>query len=182
METPNGAGSPAETASATPPQDSKVVELQNELNKAIEERKRANEEAAAYRLEKKQREEAEQLAQGKFQELLAIREKERDELAAKTAALESSNAAALAQLAAIETARKNELLQKLPEAVRNDYSTFDVTALEKVVKLVQPAQNSQGSARGNGNGTPATPQLPTVPFAGTNAPAISKLEQILQGQ
>ena len=181
MENANGASVP-ETASATTQHDGKVAELQNELNRAIEERRKANEEAAAYRHEKKQREEAEQIAKGELTTLATNLQKERDELAQAKAALESSNAAALAKLAEIETARKTELLQKLPESVRNEYSAFDVQSLEKVVKLVQPAQNSQGSERGNGNGTPAPPYIPTVPFAGQQSGVIDKLTQLLQGQ
>jgi len=182
MDNPNGVESSTSTASATNPQDSKVVELQNELNRAIEERKAANAEAAAQRLKLKAIEEAEMAKNGQLAELNGVLQKERDELAQKTAALESSNAAALAQLAAIETARKTELLQKLPESVRNEYSAFDVQSLEKVVKLVQPTKNSQGSERGNGNGTPAPPYIPTVPFAGSQSGVIDKLTQLLQGQ
>ena len=182
MDSINGVESSTVTASATTTQDSKVTELQNELNRAIEERKAANAEAAEYRLKEKARAEKEAAEQGKFAELYTAATKERDELAIAKAALESSNAAALAQVATIETARKNELLQKLPEAIRNDYSAFDVQSLEKVVKLVQPAQNSQGSERGNGNGTPASPYIPTVPFAGSHSGVIDKLTQLLQGQ
>jgi anti-sigma factor RsiW len=182
MDNINGVESSTATASATNTQDSKVTELQNELNRAIEERKAANAEAAEYRLKEKARAEKEAAEQGKFAELYTAATKERDELAAAKAALESSNATALAQLAAIETARKTELLQKIPESVRNDYSAFDVQSLEKVVKLVQPAQNSQGSERGNGNGTPAPPYIPTVPFAGSQSGVIDKLTQLLQGQ
>lgn len=151
MENPNGAGSPAESASATPPQDSKVAELQNELNKAIEERKKANEEAAAYRLKEKERLEKEQLEQGKTTELTIALQKERDELAAKIAALEASEKDKTEKLTAIETARKNELLSKLPAEKRAAYEGFDLTVLEQITKDfagAAPSGNSQGNERG----------------------------------
>jgi hypothetical protein len=143
--------SASETASATTTQDSNVVELQKELEKAKAERKKANEEAAAYRLKEKERLEKEQLEQGKFAELTAAAQKERDELAAKLAALETVANEKSAKLEAIEKARKTELLSKLPAEKRAAYENFDLTVLEQITKdfsTASPTGNSQGNERG----------------------------------
>ena len=169
-ETPSG---------ETTQQNGNVTELQKQLEQAIAERKKANEEAAAYRLKEKERQEKEAAEQGKFQELMAVREKERDELAAKYAALEAQANEKAAKLAAIETARKNELIAKIPENLRNDFANFDLPALEAAVKLVVVTPNSQGSERGNGSPAAQQNNVPQVPFAGNNAPVIDKLLSIL---
>lgn len=154
-------------------------EAQAIIDKLTAERKAANDEAAAYRIEKKQREEAEQLAQGKFQELTASAQKERDEIAAKYAALEITANEKSAKLAAIETARKNELLGKIPENLRADFQNFDLNGLETAVKLVIVNTNSTGSERGNGAAAVPPNSTPTVPFAGNNSALINKLTSLI---
>lgn len=186
METPNGAGSPANTASATTTQDSNVAELQEELERAKAERKKANEEAAAYRLKEKERLEKEQLEQGKTTELTIALQKERDELAAKIAALEASEKDKTEKLTAIETARKNELLSKLPAEKRAAYEGFDLTVLEQITKDfagAAPSGNSQGNDRGTASSTAGEkPEYtPSVPFESASAKTIGMLNKIFAG-
>lgn len=167
------------TASATTTQDGNVTDLQKQLEKAIAERKSANEEAAAYRLKEKERVEKEQAEQGKFQELTATLQKERDEQAAKLQALEAQHTEAIGKLTAIETARKNELLGKIPENLRADFQNFDLNGLETAVKLVIVNTNSTGSERGNGAAAATQNNTPTVPFAGNNSALINKLTSLI---
>ncbi len=167
------------TASATTTQDGNVTDLQKQLEKAIAERKSANEEAAAYRLKEKERVEKEQAEQGKFQELTATLQKERDEQAAKLQALEAQHTAAIGKLTAIETARKTELLNKIPENLRADFQNFDLNGLETAVKLVIVNTNSTGSERGNGAAAATQNNTPTVPFAGNNSALINKLTSLI---
>ena len=173
------AESSATTASATTTQEGNVTDLQKQLEKAISERKAANEEAAAYRLKEKERVEKEQAEQGKFQELTATLQKERDEQAAKLQALEAQHTAAIGKLTAIETARKNELLGKIPENLRADFQNFDLSGLETAVKLVIVNTNSTGSERGNGAAAAPQNNTPTVPFAGNNSALINKLTSLI---
>ena len=171
--------SSATTASATTTQEGNVTDLQKQLEKAIAERKAANEEAAAYRLKEKERVEKEQAEQGKFQELTATLQKERDEQAAKLQALEAQHTAAIGKLTAIETARKTELLNKIPENLRADFQNFDLNGLETAVKLVIVNTNSTGSERGNGAAAATQNNTPTVPFAGNNSALINKLTSLI---
>ena len=174
-----GVESSTTTASATTTQEGNVTDLQKQLEKAISERKAANEEAAAYRLKEKERVEKEQAEQGKFQELTATLQKERDEQAAKLQALEAQHTAAIGKLTAIETARKNELLGKIPENLRADFQNFDLSGLEAAVKLVIVNTNSTGSERGNGAAAVPPNNTPTVPFAGNNSALINKLTSLI---
>ena len=167
------------TGSPTTTQDGNVTDLQKQLEKAIAERKSANEEAAAYRLKEKERVEKEQAEQGKFQELTATLQKERDEQAAKLQALEAQHTAAIGKLTAIETARKTELLNKIPENLRADFQNFDLNGLETAVKLVIVNTNSTGSERGNGAAAATQNNTPTVPFAGNNSALINKLTSLI---
>ena len=186
MENPN-AGSPADAPSGEqPPQDSNVVELQKELEKAKAERKKANDEAAAYRLKEKERIEKEQLEQGKTTELTIALQKERDELAAKYAALEASEKDKTEKLTAIETARKNELLSKLPAEKRAAYEGFELTVLEQIAKDfagVAPSGNSQGNDRGAASSIAGEkPEyVPSVPFESASAKTIGMLNKIFAG-
>lgn len=160
-------------------QGGNVTDLQKQLEQAIAERKKANEEAAAYRLKEKERLEKEQAEQGKFQELTATLQKERDEQAAKLQALEAQHTEAIGKLTAIETARKTELLNKIPENLRADFQNFDLNGLETAVKLVIVNTNSTGSERGNGAAAATQNNTPTVPFAGNNSALINKLTSLI---
>lgn len=178
--------SASDAASATTTQDSNVVELQKELERAKAERKKANEEAAAYRLKEKERLEKEQLEQGKTTELTIALQKERDELAAKIAALEASEKDKTEKLTAIETARKNELLSKLPAEKRASYEGFDLTVLEQIAKDFAgavPSGNSQGNDRGTASSTAGEkPEYtPSVPFESASAKTIGMLNKIFAG-
>ena len=119
--TPQGAGAPepasATPADGTPANNSQVTTIeafQQEIERLKAERKAANDEAAKYRIEKKQREEAEMAAKGQLAELNATLQAERDALNAKIAAIEAENTDAKTKLATIEQARRAELLAKLP--------------------------------------------------------------------
>ena len=178
--------SASDAASATTTQDSNVAELQKELERAKAERKKANEEAAAYRLKEKERLEKEQLEQGKTTELTIALQKERDELAAKIAALEASEKDKTEKLTAIETARKNELLSKLPAEKRAAYEGFDLTVLEQIAKDFAgavPSGNSQGNDRGTASSTAGEkPEYtPSVPFESASAKTIGMLNKIFAG-
>jgi len=153
MPDPN-AGSPADAPSGEQNAGGNTgitAEAQAIIDKLTKEREAANKEAAAYRIEKKQREEAEQLAKGELTTLTTNLQKERDEMAAKIAALEASEKDKTEKLTAIETARKNELLSKLPADKRTAYEGFDLTVLEQITKDfagAAPSGNSQGNERG----------------------------------
>lgn len=178
--------SASDAASATTTQDSNVVELQKELEKAKAERKKANDEAAAYRLKEKERIEKEQAEQGKFAELTAAAQKERDEIAAKYAALETQANEKTAKLEAIEKARKTELLSKLPAEKRTAYEGFDLTVLEQITKDfagATPSGNSQGNDRGAASSIAGEkPEyVPSVPFESASAKTIGMLNKIFAG-
>lgn len=156
-------------------------EIQAMLDKLTAERKAANDEAARYRIEKKQREEAELQAQGKLTELNSQLQKERDELNAKYAETEALRVAQAAKLEAIENARRAELLAKLPTEKADAYKTVDLTLLEQITKdfsAIVP-QNSLGADRGAGNTKPLPNSTPSVPFAGSHSQVINVLERIL---
>lgn len=178
--------SSTETASATTTQGGNVTDLQAQLDKAIKEREKANQEAAAYRLKEKERIEKEQADQGKHAELSAALQKERDELAAKATALETLNAEKTAKLEAIEKARKTELLSKLPAEKRASYEGFDLTVLEQIAKDFAgavPSGNSQGNDRGAASSTAGEkPEYtPSVPFESASAKTIGMLNKIFAG-
>lgn len=167
MSDTTGAGSPADntagagdtnSATAGAAADTTAAGItpaaQAIIDRLTAERKAANDEAAAYRVEKKKREEEALVAAGKLSEHNANLQKERDALSAENAAIKAEADAAKARLAAIETARKAELLAKLPEAVRKNYEGFGLDVLERVsadFALTSPA-SSQGSDRGSGSG------------------------------
>jgi len=156
-------------------------EIQAMLDKLTAERKAANDEAARYRIEKKQREEAELQAQGKLSELNSQLQKERDELSAKIAETEAKTAAQAAKLEAIENARRAELLAKLPQEKADTYKTVDLALLEQITKdfSVTMPPNSLGADRGAGNQKTVPDQQPNVPFAGSHSNVINVLERIL---
>lgn len=157
-------------------------EIQAIIDKAHAERKAANEEAARYRIEKKQRDEQELAAQGKLTELNGQLQKERDELNLKLAQFESENNTTKAKLLEIENARRAELLAKLPQDKAATYGTIDIGLLEQITKdfsqTVTPT--SLGADRGAGNTRPTTLiDTPSVPFAGSHSSVINVLERIL---
>lgn len=171
-------GSPGQTVNSNV---TITPEIQAMINKLTAERQAANNEAAAYRIEKKQREEAELQAQGKLSELNSQLQKERDELSAKYAETEALRATQAAKLEAIENARRAELLAKLPQEKADTYKTVDLTLLEQITKdfstTIQP--NSLGADRGAGNQQPVPESQPNVPFAGSHSQVINVLERIL---
>lgn len=158
-----GAGSPADN---TPSGEQNTgggagitPEAQAIIDKLTKEREAANKEAAAYRIKEKERAEKEQAEQGKYAELTATLQKERDQLAAEKAALELANTEKAAKLEAIEKARKTELLSKLPAEKRAAYVDFDLIVLEQITKDFSagvPSGNSQGNERGAGGGANPT--------------------------
>ena len=176
VESSTAAGSPETTATGNA---GITPEAQAIIDRLTEERKAANAEAAAYRIKEKERIEKEQAEQGKFQELTATLQKERDEQAAKLQALEAQHTEAIGKLTAIETARKTELLNKIPENLRADFQNFDLNGLETAVKLVIVNTNSTGSERGNGAAAATQNNTPTVPFAGNNSALINKLTSLI---
>ncbi len=181
MADPN-AGSPADAPSGEQNAGGNTgitPEAQAIIDRLTKEREAANFEAAGYRHKEKERLEKEQAEQGKFQELTATLQKERDEQAAKLQALEAQHTAAIGKLTAIETARKNELLGKIPENLRADFQNFDLSGLETAVKLVIVNTNSTGSERGNGAAAVPPNNTPTVPFAGNNSALINKLTSLI---
>lgn len=124
------------------------------IDRLTAERSAANAEAAKYRVEKRERDEAALAAAGKLTELNVALQKQRDDLTVENAANKAEAEAAKARLAVIEAARKTELLAKLPEAVRKNYESFGLDVLERVAAdfaLTSPA-SSQGSDRGSGSG------------------------------
>ena len=187
--TPQGAGAPepasATPADGTPANNSQVTTIeafQQEIERLKAERKAANDEAAKYRIEKKQREEAEMAAKGQLAELNATLQAERDALNAKIAAIEAENTDAKTKLATIEQARRAELLAKLPADKATKYATVEMGLLEEITKdfaTPPPSGNSVGNQRGNPAPT-APSAVPTVPFAGQDAPIINLLAQVLE--
>jgi len=162
-----GAGSPADTtagagdtntAAASASADTTAAGItpaaQAIIDRLTAERAAANAEAAAYRVDKKKREEEALAAAGKLTELNQALQKDRDTLTAENAAIKAEAEAAKARLDTIEKARKTELLSKLPEGVRKNYESFGLDVIERVAAdfaLSQPA-SSQGSDRGSGSG------------------------------
>lgn len=135
-------------------------------------------EAAKYRVEKKAAIEAEMTKNGQAVELAEQRRIKLEEL-------EADNQIKTEKLLKIETDTKRELLERLPENIRDEYKEFGLDALRTVSKhlaIVQPSGNSQGSERGaSGGGTNGVTkkELPLVPFAGSDAPSIKILADIL---
>ncbi len=161
-----------------------IDEANKRAEKAETERKKANEEAAAQRIRLKDIDEKKLADEGKLSELNGNLTKEREELQTKVKALEAENETAKSRLSEIETARRNELLAKLPEAKRETYKSVDLGLLEQISKDlgVVYSGNSQGSERGataNGHNGVSKKELPLVPFAGSDAPSIKILADIL---
>lgn len=182
-----------ETVSTETKQESKyspdaqkaIDDLTKKLEKAESERKKANEQDAEKRLKLKEIEEKKLQDEGKLSELVELRTKEREELAQKVKDLENANQSATTKLQLIETVRRNELLAKLPQDKARNYEGFSLDVLETITKdfAVQPPPgNSQGSDRGaaaNGQNGANKKELPLVPFAGSDAPSIKILADIL---
>lgn len=162
-----------------------IDELTKKLEKAESERKKANEQDAEKRLKLKEIEEKKLQDEGKLSELVELRTKEREELAQKVKDLENANQSATTKLQLIETARRNELLAKLPQDKAKNYEGFSLDVLETIAKdfaAPPPPGNSQGNERGaggNGHGGANKKELPLVPFAGSDAPSIKILADIL---
>ena len=143
-ETPSGETSATGNVTFAP-------EQQKEIDRLIKAAQDASKEAGKYRTELKAIKEAELTAKGQVTELNAALQKERDELTTKIAALEASEKDKSEKLTAIETARKTELLSKLPAEKRAAYEGFDLTVLEQITKDfagAAPSGNSQGNERG----------------------------------
>lgn len=159
-----------------------VERLQKIATDAVNSAKEASAEAAKYRVEKKAATEAELAKNGQLAELNGTLQKERDELTAKNAAYEAQIAAANTQLAAIETARRNELLAKLPTDKQAGYKEIPLNVLEQITKDFASANivnASQGQVRGNGSQPVVVNDTPTIPFAGSDSAVINKLTELL---
>lgn len=103
-------------------------------------------EAAKYRVEKKTALEAEMIKNGEAAKLAEQRLVELTELQAKSKIQEE-------KLSQIETERRNELLEKLPEDKRKNYETLDISTLGLIVKdfaALKPNGESLGNDRGSG--------------------------------
>lgn len=167
------------------PEAQKAIQEANaRAEKAETERKKANEEAAAQRIRLKELDEKKLADEGKLSELNSKLTKDREDLQ-KQLEIETAEKERYAiQVSEIETARRNELLAKLPEAKRETYKSVDLGLLEQISKDlgVVYGGNSQGSERGanaNGHNGVGKKELPLVPFAGSDAPSIKILADIL---
>lgn len=132
-----------------------VQELQAKLEKEAAERKKANDEAASYRVKEREAREKKQIEDGQSKELAESLRKELDET--KKLADERQS-----RLDKIEADTRAELLARLPENIRDEYKEFGLDALRTVSKhlaIVPPPGNSQGSDRGaSSNGAVSTPK------------------------
>lgn len=146
--------------------------------------KKANEEAAASRLElkalkdkQKAEEEAKMAENNQFKELA---ERHKAELAAAQA---ERDALLPFKQQAEEFAkqRHEELLKKIPEAQRDFYKDFTTAQLETVAATLSATLNGQGSERQGGQQQPQRVTAPTVPFAGHNSDIQQSLLKILGG-
>lgn len=146
--------------------------------------KKANDEAAASRLElkalkdkQKAEEEAKMAENNQFKELA---ERHKAELAAAQA---ERDALLPFKQQAEEFAkqRHEELLKKIPEAQRDFYKDFTTAQLETVAATLSATLNGQGSERQGGQQQPQRVTAPTVPFAGHNSDIQQSLLKILGG-
>lgn len=119
-------------------------EMTAKVSRAEAERKKANDEAASYRIREKEAEQRKLTEEAGTAELRASLEKELGELKSLSETQKS-------RLEAVETARRKELLARLPQDKAKNYQTIDLSVLELIAAdfaTGSPVGNSQGSERG----------------------------------
>lgn len=170
---------PSTGAGVYPADVQKAIDEANaRVAKAEAERKKANEEAASYRIKEKEAADKKAIENGEAVRLAEERLARVNELEAKTKTYED-------ELSVIKTARRNELLGRLPADKAKNYENVELSVLETITKdfaAAPPPGNSQGSDRGaaaNGQNGANKKELPLVPFAGSDAPSIKILADIL---
>lgn len=129
------------------------AELQRARNEAAESRRKLREmEDKEREREETVRKEAERVAaeQGQFKELYEGAQSEIATLKARVKELEPFEA----KVTEIETARRTELIARLPEAARPDFEGASIAEIERAVKLI-PAQLSTQTVKPNGAGAEA---------------------------
>ncbi len=125
-----------------------IDELTAKAAKAETERKKANEEAAAYRLKEKEAADKKAIENGEAAKIVESLTKELEETKSLTAAQK-------AKLDKVEADRRKELLSRLPQDKVKNYEGIELSVLELIAKdfaVEQPSGNSQGGERGGGNG------------------------------
>lgn len=136
------------------PEAQKAIQEANaRAEKAESERKKANDEAAAQRIRLKELDEKKLADEGKLSELNSKLTKDREDLQ-KQLEIETAEKERYAiQVSEIETERRKELLEKLPEDKRKNYETLDISTLGLIVKdfaALKPNGESLGNDRGSG--------------------------------
>ena len=130
-----------------------IDEMTAKVSRAEAERKKANDEAASYRIREKEADQRKQAEEEKLAELNANLQRELGELKTLSETQKS-------RLETIETSRRKELLARLPQDKAKNYETIDLTTLELIARdfATAPASgNSQGNERGAAGG--ALPSL-----------------------
>jgi hypothetical protein len=151
--TPSGdeTGSPEKsTETGKYPADAqKAIDQANQrAEKAEAERKKANEEAASYRLKEKEAADKKAIENGEAAKLVESLTKELEETKSLTAAQK-------AKLDKIEADRRKELTARLPQDKAKNYETVPLDILETIAAdfATAPASgNSQGNERGAAGG------------------------------
>ncbi len=146
--TPSGAetGSPENTTvnKYSPEIQAIIDEMTAKVSRAEAERKKANDEAANYRIREKEADQRKLTEEASTAVLRASLERELGEFKSLSETQKS-------RLDAVETARRKELLARLPQDKARNYQTVDLNVLEMIAgdfAAASPVGNSQGNERG----------------------------------
>jgi len=124
-----------------------IEQLEKELSETRKEakerrlrEKELTEKLSAFETEKAENEKRLMLEQGKFQELY---EKEQSRVNELLADLEGKNVIVNKYLE-YETSKRNSLLEKLPEHLREDFKELSIEKIERVVNTISQNKDPQG--------------------------------------
>lgn len=131
-------------------------ELDRARQEAIDRRRESQELKARldqFEADKRTAAEAAAAEQGRFKELYETSQKEVETLKAQVASQSTELETLRTGAKAIETSRRKELLDRLPEDVRKEYQGDDVTIaeIERAVKLVPAAATHKTNSSGSGS-------------------------------